>query len=446
MFNRVLVANRGEIAVRVIRGCRELGVRTVAVYSEPDAGSPFVRLADESIPLTGAKLSETYLDMRKILDAAAKTGAEAIHPGYGLLSENPAFAESCRKEGIVFIGPPAASMRAMGGKAPSRDLVKSLGLPTIPGSEGIVPRAEDALAVAERLGYPVLVKASAGGGGIGMKIAHGPDELKTAFETTQRLAVASFGDGRLIVERNLEEPRHVEIQVAADGHGRTVHLFERECTVQRRFQKLLEETPSMALTDPLRESMGDAAIRIARAAGYVNLGTVEFIVSKGRFYFLEMNTRLQVEHPITEVTTGLDLVHLQLQIAAGEAPLPPQAEIQRRGNGIECRINAEDPAKNFMPSPGTITAWVEPGGPHVRLDAGVTAGHTVSFLYDPLLAKLIVWAGTRDLAIRRMARALSEFRVEGVKTTIPFHRALLGNAAFQSGRYTTAIASEVRVA
>jgi len=444
MFNRVLVANRGEIAVRVMRACRELGIRTIAIFSEPDAGSPFVRHADESVPLGGSKLSETYLNIGKVLDIAEKTGAEAIHPGYGLLSENPAFAEACKQAGIVFIGPPAAAMHAMGGKAPSRDLVRGIGLPIVPGSEGIVQRVEDATAVAEGLGYPVIVKASAGGGGIGMKVARSPDELKAVFETTRRLAVASFGDGRLIVEKSLEGPRHVEIQVASDGHGRTVHLFERECTVQRRFQKLLEETPSMALTEDLREEMGNAAVRIAQAAGYVNLGTVEFIVSGRRFYFLEMNTRLQVEHPITEVTTGLDLVHMQLQIAAGDEHLPPQAEIGRRGHGIECRINAEDPAKNFMPSPGTISTWIEPGGPHVRVDAGVAAGHSVSFLYDSLLAKLVVWGGSRDLAIRRMSRALSEFRVEGLRTTIPFHRAILEDAAFRSGHYTTAIASQVK--
>jgi len=445
MFNRILVANRGEIAVRIMRACRELGIRTTAIFAEPDAGSPFVRHADDSVPLGGSKLSETYLDIGKVLGIAEKTGAEAIHPGYGLLSENPAFAEACKEAGIVFIGPPAAAMRAMGGKAPSRDLVRKIGLPIIPGSEGIVHRVEDAIEVAEGLGYPVIVKASAGGGGIGMKVARNPDELKAAFETTQRLGVASFGDGRLILERCLEDPRHVEIQVAADGRGRTVHVFERECTVQRRFQKLLEETPSMALTEDLRNEMGDAAVRIAQAAGYVNLGTVEFIVSGGRYYFLEMNTRLQVEHPITEVTTGLDLVHMQLQIAAGEARLPPQGEIGRRGHGIECRINAEDPAKNFMPSPGTISTWTEPGGPHVRVDAGVTAGHTVSFHYDPLLAKLVVWGDSRDLAIRRMSRALSEFRVEGVKTTIPFHRTVLEDATFRSGHYTTAIASHIKL-
>src|SRR3990170_3661430 len=445
MFNRILVANRGEIAVRIMRACRELGIRTTAIFAEPDAGSPFVRHADDSVPLGGSKLSETYLDIGKVLGIAEKTGAEAIHPGSGLLPENPAFAEACKEAGIVFSGPPAAAMRAMGGKAPSRDLGRKIGLPIIPGSEGIVHRVEDAIEVAEGLGYPVIVKASAGGGGIGMKVARNPDELKAAFETTQRLGVASFGDGRLILERCLEDPRHVEIQVAADGRGRTVHVFERECTVQRRFQKLLEETPSMALTEDLRNEMGDAAVRIAQAAGYVNLGTVEFIVSGGRYYFLEMNTRLQVEHPITEVTTGLDLVHMQLQIAAGDEHLPPQAEIGRRGHGIECRINAEDPAKNFMPSPGTISTWIEPGGPHVRVDAGVAAGHSVSFLYDPLLAKLVVWGGSRDLAIRRMLRALSEFRVEGVRTTIPFHRTVLEDAAFRSGNYTTDIASHVKV-
>ncbi len=446
MFNRVLVANRGEIALRIMRACRELDVRTVAVFSEPDANAPFVRYADDALPLGGAKLSETYLDMRRIVDLAVKADAEAIHPGYGLLSENAAFPEACNEAGIVFVGPPAAAMRAMGGKAPSRELVRSLGLPVTPGSDGIVPRADDALAVAERLGYPVIVKASAGGGGIGMKVARDAAELRTAFEATQRMAVASFGDGRLLLEKYLDDPRHVEIQVAADGHGRFVHLFERECSVQRRFQKLIEETPSMALTETLREEMGDAAVRIAQAAGYVNLGTVEFIVSRGRFHFLEMNTRLQVEHPITEATTGLDLVQMQLRIAAKEENLPAQSEITRRGHAIECRINAEDPAKNFMPSPGTITSWIEPGGPHVRVDSGVAAGHTVSFHYDPLLAKLIVWAGSRTHAIRRMSRALAEFRVEGVKTTIPFHRATLEHPAFRSGNYSTEIASQVKLA
>src|SRR6184192_3161162 len=422
MFNRILVANRGEIAVRIMRACRELSVPTVAVYSDPDADAPFVRYAHESIPLGGEKLSETYLNIRKVVDAAVKAAADAIHPGYGLLSENPAFPEACKEAGIVFIGPPPAAMRAMGGKAPARELVRSLGVPVTPGSEGIVPRVEDGLPIAERIGYPVLVKATAGGGGIGMKIARDPEELKATFDAMRRMAVA------------------------ADGHGRTVHLFERECSVQRRFQKLIEETPSMALTEELREEMGRAAVRIAEAAGYRNLGTVEFMVSRGHFYFLEMNTRLQVEHPITEVTTGLDLVQLQIRIAAGEEHLPEQASITRRGHGIECRINAEDPAKNFMPNPGTITRWDEPGGPHVRLDSGVAPRSVVSFHYDPLLAKLIVWAGDRPLAIRRMQRALAEFKVEGLKTTIPFHRAALAHPAFVSGNYNTEIAASVKLA
>src|SRR5437773_2743839 len=346
MFNRILVANRGEIAVRIMRACRELSVPTVAVYSDPDADAPFVRYAHESIPLGGEKLSETYLNIRKVVDAAVKAAADAIHPGYGLLSENPAFPEACKEAGIVFIGPPPAAMRAMGGKAPARELVRSLGVPVTPGSEGIVPRVEDGLPIAERIGYPVLVKATAGGGGIGMKIARDPEELKAAFDATRRMAVASFGDGRLLLEKYLDDPRHVEIQVAADEHGRTVHLFERECSVQRRFQKIIEE----------------------------------------------------------------------------------------------------DPAKNFMPNPGTITRWDEPGGPHVRLDSGVAPGSVVSFHYDPLLAKLIVWAGDRPLAIRRMQRALAEFKVEGLKTTIPFHRAALAHPAFVSGNYNTEIAASVKLA
>ncbi|MFA5896158.1 MAG: acetyl-CoA carboxylase biotin carboxylase subunit [Thermoplasmata archaeon] len=446
MFNRVLVANRGEIALRVMRACRELGIETVAVYSEADASAPFVTYADEAFLLGPPKVSESYLKIPKILDVAAKAGAEAIHPGYGLLSENPVFAEACHEAGIAFVGPSPSAMRAMSGKAPSRDLVRSLGVPIIPGSEGILRSVEEAAEAANRLGYPVIMKASAGGGGIGMKMVKDSGELRSAFESTQRLALASFGDGRLIIEKYLDDPRHVEIQVAADGHGRTIHLFERECSVQRRYQKLLEETPSMALTDELREAMGKAAVRVAEAAGYVNLGTVEFVVSRGTFYFLEMNTRLQVEHPVTEETIGRDLVHLQFRIAAGEERLPQQSEITRRGHAIECRINAEDPARNFMPNPGVITSWVEPAGPHVRVDAGVVAGNTVSFHYDPLLAKLIVWAEDRTRAIGRALRALREFTVEGVKTTIPFHRAVLLHPSFRSGKYNTQIASEVKVA
>jgi pyruvate carboxylase subunit A len=445
MFGRVLVANRGEIAVRVMRACRELGMETIAVYSEADAKAPFVKYADEAHLLGGPKVSESYLNSSRILEVAAKSGAEAIHPGYGFLSENPAFAEACARDGIAFVGPPPDAMRAMSGKAHAREFVRGLGVPVIPGSEGVVKGPDEAVGLAEKLGYPVIVKASAGGGGIGMKVAKDSAELASVFEATQRMAVASFGDGRIILERYLDDPRHVEVQVAADGHGRIVHLFERECSVQRRYQKILEETPSMALTEELREDLGRSAVRIAHAAGYVNLGTVEFVVSRGKFYFLEMNTRLQVEHPITEATVGMDLVHLQFRIAAGEERLPDPAEIRRRGHAIECRINAEDPEKNFVPSPGTITVWNEPGGPHVRVDSGVTGGSTVSFHYDPLLAKLVVWAEDRVQAMARMQRALGEFTVEGVKTTIPFHRAILRNPSFRSGNYNTHIVPQVKL-
>jgi len=445
MFNRVLIANRGEIALRIMRACRELNMEAIAVYSEADANAPFVNYANEAFLLGGAKVSESYLNISKIIDIAEKARVEAIHPGYGLLSENPLFAEACIESGITFVGPPAAAMRAMGGKAPSRELVSSLGVPVIPGSKGILHNVDEALDTAGHIGYPVIVKASAGGGGIGMKVARDSEDLRQAFEATQRMAIASFGDGRLILEQYLDEPRHVEIQVAADGRGRTVHLFERECSVQRRYQKLLEETPSFAVTDPLRKDMGDAAISIANAVGYENLGTVEFIISKGKFYFLEMNTRLQVEHPITEMTVGWDLVHLQFRIAAQEEQLPSQEEIHRRGHSIECRINAEDPTRNFMPSPGMIASWVEPGGPHVRVDAGVAAGHTVSFHYDPLLAKLVVWAENRSKAMGRMLRALGEFTIEGVKTTIPFHRAVLRDPMFRSGNYSTQIAAQIKL-
>lgn len=444
VFSRVLVANRGEIALRVMRTCRELGVTTVAVFSSVDRDAPFVAYADQAYPLGEPKLSESYLNIPKILDIAAKSGADAVHPGYGLLSENPSFAEACRAAGLGFVGPPPSAMRALGGKAASRKLVASVGVPVIPGSRGILRGVDEALATGEALGYPLVLKASAGGGGIGMRVVGDPAELRAAYEATRRMAVASFGDPGLILEKYLDRPRHVEIQVAIDGHGRSIHLFERECSVQRRYQKLLEETPSLALTEGMREAMAQAALRIVEAAGYRNLGTVEFVLSGGKFHFLEVNARLQVEHPITEATTGLDLVRLQLRIAAGEERLPDQSEVSRRGHAIECRINAEDPAKNFMPNPGLITLWKEPVGPAVRVDSGVAEGYTVSPYYDSLLAKLVVHGDDRPTAVARMSKALEEFRVGGVKTTIPFHRAVLEHPDFRSGNYDTHLISRVR--
>lgn len=443
MFNRVLVANRGEIALRVMRACHELGMEVLAVYSDADKSAPFVKYADEAYALGDPTLSESYLNIEKIVDIAAKARVEAIHPGYGLLSENPSFAEACQSAGIIFVGPPPGAIEAMGEKAEARKLVNSRGVPIIPGSDGLVDNQDEAEETAEKLGYPVILKASAGGGGIGMKVVDNPKEIGAAFEASERMAMTAFGSQDLILEKYLERPRHVEIQIMADGNGHVIHLFERECSVQRRYQKLIEESPSMALTEALRESMGEAAIRIAKAVGYVNLGTVEFIFSRGRFYFLEMNTRLQVEHPVTEMITGLDLLHHQLRIAAGEEVLPRQEEILRRGHAIECRINAEDPARNFMPNPGNIESWKEPGGPWVRVDSGVEAGFTVPYQYDPLIAKVIVWAENRTEAIARMLRSLREFRVDGIKTTIPFHRAALAHPAFQSGDYDTHLVNDV---
>ncbi|MCJ2530937.1 MAG: acetyl-CoA carboxylase biotin carboxylase subunit [Candidatus Thermoplasmatota archaeon] len=444
MFDRVLVANRGEIALRVIRACHEVGIEALAVYSDVDKEAPFTAHADQSFPLGDPNLAESYLNIDKIVDIASKAEADAIHPGYGLLSENAAFAQACREAGLTFIGPPPSAIRAMGDKAEARELVASKGVPVIPGSPGLVREVDDASQIAEELGYPVIVKASAGGGGIGMKVVQTEDELAAALDATRRMAQTAFGAQGIILERYLPKPRHVEVQVASDGKN-TIHLFERECSVQRRYQKLIEETPSMALTEDLRQAMGQAAIRVAEAVRYVNLGTVEFMFSQGDFYFLEMNTRLQVEHPITEMTTGTDLVHLQLRIAAGVEDLPRQDEVQPRGHAIECRINAEDPSKNFMPSPGEIRSWVEPGGPWVRVDSGVARGYAVPYQYDPLLAKVIVWAETREEAIARMQRSLREFQVEGITTTIPFHQAALNHAAFRSGDYDTHLVNDVDV-
>ncbi len=445
MFRRVLVANRGEIALRIIRACHDLGIEAVAVYSDADQGAPYVRAADQAVSLGEPTLAESYLNVQKILDAATGADAEAVHPGYGLLSENAAFAQACEQAGLVFVGPPAMAIRAMGEKAEARKLVAAKGVPVIPGSEGAVEDAEEAADVGQALGYPIILKASAGGGGIGMRVVSDAEGVAEAFAGTERMARTAFGSAAIIVEKYLPNPRHVEIQVAADEAGRTIHLLERECSVQRRYQKLIEESPSMALNDEGRRAMGEAAVRVAEAVGYRNLGTVEFIFSRGDFFFLEMNTRLQVEHPVTEMITGLDLVHHQFRIAAGEGDLPSQDEVQAEGHAIECRINAEDPLRNFMPSPGTVALWEPPQGASVRVDAGVETGTTVPFQYDPLVAKLIVWGEDRDAAIDRMLRSLHAFRVEGIPTTIPFHVAALDHPAFRSGAYDTHLANDVKL-
>ena len=437
MLQSVLIANRGEIARRVIRGCRALGVRTVAVYSEADAGWPHVADADEAVLIGRAPARESYLDVERILEVARRTNAQAVHPGYGFLSENWRFAQACEAAGLIFVGPPWQVIQQMGDKVGARRLMAGVGVPVVPGSDGPVDSAEAAREIAGRIGYPVMIKAAAGGGGIGMLRVKDEAGLAAAFASAQRRAQSAFGSGALFVERFLEAPRHVEVQVFGDGGGRVVHLHERECSIQRRHQKLIEESPAPNLSAVLKARLTEAAVAGARAVGYVNAGTMEFIVQGDEFYFLEMNTRLQVEHPVTEEVTGLDLVAAQLRVASGE-PLPwTQEQVALRGASIECRIYAEDPAKGFMPSPGRITRLVLPEGSGVRVECGVTEGVEVTVHYDPLLAKLITSGRTRDEAIARMSAALGGFVVEGVKTAIPFQQRVMQSAAFQAGAVHT---------
>ena len=435
-FGTVLVANRGEIAVRVIRGCRDLGLRSVAVYSEADRGALHVRLADAAMEIGPASPTESYLNLDRILGAAKDSGADAIHPGYGFLSKNPLLAEACAAAGITFIGPPPAAMVAMGDKVRARQRMQQAGVPVVPGTDAISDESA-ALVAAREIGFPVLVKASAGGGGIGMRAAQNEEELRAAITSCQEAAQRFFGDPRVFLERLVTDPRHIEIQVLADSLGNTIHLGERECSIQRRHQKLVEECPSTAISRETREEMGQAAIKAAQAVGYVNAGTVEFIESHGSFYFLEMNTRLQVEHPVTELVTGTDLVVAQLKVAMGE-PLPwRQEQIEFRGWAIECRINAEDPWHEFQPTPGRVTSYHEPSGPGVRVDSSLAGPGNVSPFYDPMMAKLIVYGESRDHAIARMRRALFEYLIGGIITNIPFHAALLDDADFLEGKLTT---------
>ncbi|MFW5921610.1 MAG: acetyl-CoA carboxylase biotin carboxylase subunit [Polyangiales bacterium] len=440
MFDKVLVANRGEIAVRVIRTLREMGIATVAVYSEPDRGALHVRLADEAYPIGPAASSESYLVVDKILDVCKQSGAQAVHPGYGFLSENPRFARACADSDIVFIGPDASAMEAMGSKTAAREKMTAAGVPVVPGSH--VGSIEELKKAADGVGYPVMLKAAAGGGGKGMRFVSEPGELVGAFERAQSEARSSFGDETVYLEKAIVRPRHVEIQVLADARGNAVHFFERDCSVQRRHQKVVEETPTPApaRTPELIEKMGEVAVRAAKAVNYRGAGTVEFLMDPdGNFYFLEMNTRLQVEHPITELITGVDLVREMVRIAAGEPLGYEQKDIRRHGAAIECRIYAEDPETNFMPSPGTIELLKAPAGPGVRDDSGVYGGAEISPNYDPLVSKLCVWAPTRGQAVQRMRRALTEYVVTGIKTNIPFHLRLLDNEEFASGNYDTGI-------
>ena len=434
MFSKVLIANRGEIALRVIRACRELGIATVAVYSDPDALAPHVCEADEAIHIGAAPSAESYLRGERIIDAALSARAEAIHPGYGFLSEREWFARAVRDAGLVFVGPPPEAIAAMGSKTAARQLVAAAGVPIVPGTTEALRDSAEASAIAAALGYPVLVKAAAGGGGKGMRVVAREADLTPALEAARREARNAFGDDALYIEKYIAGPRHVEIQILADQFGTVLSLGERECSIQRRHQKMLEEAPSVAVSPELRRRMGETAVAAARAAGYVNAGTCEFLLDReGQFYFLEMNTRLQVEHPVTELVTGIDLVQWQLRVAAGERLPFLQAEIVPTGWAIECRITSEDPANGFLPSTGRIGYLRVPGGPGVRWDGGIGVGSDIGLHYDPLLAKLIVWAPTRDAAIARMHRALLELTIDGVATSRDFHLRVMEDAEFRRG-------------
>ena len=438
MFQKILIANRGEIALRVICACKELGVRSVAIYSEADRHSLHTRFADEAICIGPAKSSRSYLDIPSVISAAEITNADAVHPGYGFLSENATFAQACVDAGVKFIGPTAAAMNAMGSKTRARQAMEKVGVPFVPGTSHGVESYEEAAEVAGRIGYPVMLKAAAGGGGKGMRLVHAPEQLKSSLEAARSEAERSFGDSEVYIERAIINPRHIEMQVLADEHGSMVYLGERECSLQRRHQKVLEEAPSPIVDPDMRRRMGEVAVRVAQAAAYTNAGTVEFLVDEQKnFYFLEMNTRLQVEHPVTELITGLDLVHLQIRIAAGEKLPFAQEDVRIRGHAIECRIYAEDPDNNYFPSPGKITLLLAPSGPGIRRDSGMYEGWNVPIDYDPLLAKLIGYGTNRDQAISRLTRALSEYFVGGIKTNISLFRRILRDADFRAAKLDT---------
>lgn len=438
MFQKILIANRGEIAVRVIRACRELGIQTVAVYSEADREALHVKLADESYCIGPTASKDSYLNMASIMSVATKVGADAIHPGYGFLAENADFAEICSACNITFIGPDPEAITGMGDKSTAKDTMKNAGVPTVPGTDGLIESIAEALDTANEIGYPVIVKATAGGGGRGMRVAVNEEELEKAIRQAQNEAKTAFGNAGVYLEKFVEGPRHVEIQVMGDKYGNVVYLGERDCSIQRRHQKLVEEAPSPALSEELRQQMGEAAVAAAKAVHYHGAGTVEFLLDKhGRFYFMEMNTRIQVEHPVTELITGFDLIKEQINVAYGNYLSFTQEDIVLDGWSIECRINAENPAKNFMPSPGKIEGYLAPGGFGVRIDSAAYPGYTIPPYYDSMIAKVIVWGKTREEAIERMKRALQEFMIEGVYTTIPFHLKLLEHEVFISGQFDT---------
>jgi acetyl-CoA carboxylase biotin carboxylase subunit len=438
MFQRILVANRGEIALRVIRACHDLGIEVVAVFSEADRGAAYLDFADEKICIGPAASAESYLNVPRIISAAEIANVQAIHPGYGFLSENARFAEVCRACNIEFIGPPAEAMKLLGNKNEARKLAQAAGVPVVPGSEGLVTTDADAARLAQEIGYPVLIKAAAGGGGRGMRVARNPLSLQSGLHAARQEAEKAFKDGSVYLEKYIEQPRHVEVQVLGDRHGNVVHLWERECSLQRRHQKLVEESPAPNLPGKVREEICKAAVRLIKTANYFNAGTCEFLVDKEfKFYFIEVNARVQVEHPVTELVTGIDIVRQQIRIAAGEALPFRQADVVQRGAAMECRINAEDPAADFRPCPGLITRWQPPGGPGVRLDTHVIQGYRVPPNYDSLVAKLLVHQPTRAEALACMRRALSEFVVEGIKTTIPIHREIFDHSAFIEGQVDT---------
>ena len=437
MFKKVLIANRGEIAIRVMRACKELEIDSVAVFSDADKNSLFAKYADEAFNIGEPAPAKSYLNIDKIIDVALDSGAEAIHPGYGFLAENSLLGEECEKHGIKLIGPSGRVIEEMGSKITSKKLMKKAGVPVIPGASKGIDSVEEAAKMAEAIGYPVIIKASAGGGGIGMRTVYEEDELVRAIESTKSVAASAFGDSTVYVEKYVEEPRHIEFQILADEHGNTIHVADRECSIQRRHQKLIEEAPSPIMTDELRAKMGETAVKAAESIEYTNAGTVEFIYSDGEYYFLEMNTRIQVEHPITEAVTGIDLVKEQIKIAAGREVCCSQSDISVRGHAIECRINAEDPLNDFAPNPGKITGYRSPGGNGVRVDSGVYNNYTIPPYYDSMISKLIVWGRTRNEAIARMRRALSEYIILGVKTTIPFHKSMMANQQFRAANLHT---------